>query len=116
MRRNPDATVRVLDDPALAFQENFEGYEAHHLVLEPDTDTPVPLDAATRLVRVSNWHGSARVLVKFEPIGALNDPDAGRLGRAPTTDVPMTEWYPLVTEVVHLRSAAAAEVTVEAFR
>jgi hypothetical protein len=89
--------------------------EASQATLVAGTSTPFTFTAAVEVVRVKNWSTTDRVLVKSSAISSDVDAAASRVGKAPTADVPNSEFYP-VSGTIFLRCAAAAEVTVEGFR
>lgn len=89
--------------------------EAFHTTLVASTSTPFAFSAAVEVVRVKNWDTVNRVLVKSSAISSDTDTGASRIGKAPTADLPNSEFYP-VSGTIHLRSTGTNEVTVEGFR
>jgi len=89
--------------------------EATQATLVAGTSTAFTFSAAVEVVRIKNWSTTDRVLVKSSAISSDTDASASRVGKAPTTDVPNSEFYP-VSGTIYLRCAAAAEVTVEGFK
>lgn len=95
--------------------DDYDSFQAIHQILVASTDTTFVFAQAVRAVRVSNWDTTARVLVKDGPIISDSDAASARIGSAATTNVPGQMWFPFATSTIHLRSAVAAEVTVEGY-
>lgn len=96
-------------------RDDYTGFESFHQTLVLGTDTTITFSSQVRMVRVTNWDSTARILVKNGAITSNTDATASRVGRAPTPDVPNSEVFPITTNSIHIRSALASEVTVEGF-
>lgn len=96
--------VSVVDD--------FTDFQVQHVTLVPSTDTTITFTGQVRFVQVHNWDTGNRLLVKNAAIASDTDAAAARIGRAPAAEVPSKLNLPYRTTSVHLRSAAASEVTV----
>lgn len=108
----------VISEPAILpvhIIDDCESLEAIHQLLEANTDTTFTFTQTVRLVRISNWNISTRILVKDGSITSNTDISAARVGRAYKVDVPRQTWFPFVTNSIHLRSNLASEVTVEGY-
>lgn len=105
----------VSESDPLPVTDKPDTMEAAHVTLVSSTSTPFSFSAEVEVVRVKNWDTSNRVLVKSSAISSDVDAAASRVGKAPTADVPNSEFYP-VSGTIFLRSASASEVTVEGFR
>lgn len=91
------------------------GFEAQHTTLTAGTDTTITFAQPVRVVRLSNFDTTNRVLVKNGAITTNTDAAAARVGIAPTANVPGEDYFPYITTTIHLRSAGASEVTVVGF-
>lgn len=101
----------------LEARDDYAEVSITHLVMDPAEDNVVLLPDDTRLVRVTNWSISQRVLVRFDgPVVDIDDPVAARVGVAPVSNVSNSEVWPVRQTTVHVWAAGGAEVTVEAFR
>ncbi|MGH8897505.1 MAG: hypothetical protein ACRDZ4_10875 [Egibacteraceae bacterium] len=93
----------------------YRAFETQHLTLVASTDTTVSFDPPATAIRVRNWDSANRVLVSLSPIASDSDATASRVGKAPAADIPNISTFPVRTAALHLRSAGASEVTVEAY-
>ena len=93
----------------------YKAFETQHITLVASTDTTVTFDPPVVAIRVRNWDTTARVLVSLTAIASDVDATASRVGKAPAADIPNNSTFPVRTSVLHLRSAAAAEVSVEGY-
>lgn len=112
---SPDDPLPVSESNPLPVTDKPDVMEASHATLIASTSTPFTFSAAVEVVRVKNWDTANRVLVKSSAISSDVEATASRVGFAPTTSVPNSEFYP-VSGTIYLRSAAASEVTVEGFK
>lgn len=71
------STVDPLDD--------FDSFEAIHQTIPPNTDVTVTFAQPVRLLRISNWDISNRILVKDGVIVSNSDGSAARVGKALVT-------------------------------
>lgn len=108
------ATIATIANP-VPVTDKPNVMEAAHATLGASTSTPFTFTAAVEVVRIKNWDTTNRVLVKSSAVSSDADASASRIGKAPAADLPNSEFYP-VSGTIHLRSAGAAEVTVEGFR
>lgn len=104
---NLRGSLRVTDKPDVM--------EASHVTLAASTSTQFTFTSAVEVVRIKNWDTASRVLVKSSAISTDVDATASRVGKAPASDLPNSEFFP-VSGTIFLRSTAASEVTVEGFR
>ncbi len=117
---NPVPVSGPLTDTALRatpvqFQDDFDNFESSHRTLVASTDTTITFSQAVRMVKITNWDTSNRVLVKNGAIASDVDATAARIGKAPATDVPNVKTILITTASIHLRSAAGSEVTIEGY-
>jgi hypothetical protein len=111
------AAVNARTDGVVALEvaDDFTSFEASHQTLVASTDTTITFAQTVRAVQVTNWDTAARVLVKDGAIGSDIDAASARVGKAAAADVPSEVLFPIKTGSIHLRSAAASEVTVVGF-
>lgn len=100
---------------ALDVADDCTSFQAVHLVLVPETDTPIDFTQPVRIVRILNWATNGRVLAKDGSITDSSDATATRVGIAPVPSVPGSRTLPFVTASIHILSPVAAEVTVEGY-
>lgn len=111
----PNSTVRA--DGAIASQvaDDCTSMQCFHQTLVASTDTTITLAQPARIIRVVNWDITNPVLIKDSAISTDVDATATRVGVAPATNVPNTRTFPFLTSTIHLRSAGASVVSIEAF-
>lgn len=93
----------------------FKDFDATHVTLAPSTDTTVTFSRLTEAVRIRNWDTGNRLLVKTSAITSDADATASRVGKAGSADIPTVSVFPVRTTSIHVRSAGASEVTLEAY-
>lgn len=110
-----DAELRATPPPVDPV-DDYDTFEAQHVVLVGSTDTTITFSSAVRLVRISNWDTVNRILAKDGSISSDSDVTAARVGKAPAADVPGQMYFPFATTTIHVRSAVGSEVTVEGYK
>lgn len=98
---------RVVDD--------YDLFEAFHETLVADTPKKFIFTNPSRLIRITNWSTTNRVLVKLSQINDSSDDKAARIGIAGAANIPSSEVWPVRAKSIFLLSSGNAEVTVEAF-
>ena len=68
-----------------------------------------------RLVRVKNESLTATVFVRDGAITSDTPTNAEMVGVAPAINLPTTEYYPLKTTTIHLRSAGTPTISATGF-
>lgn len=96
-------------------RDDYLYHEAQHVTLTPNTDTAISFAQEVELIFVTNWSTTGRVLAKFAVITSNTDASAARVGLAPASDIPNDKPFIRRTTSIHIRSAVAAEVTVEGY-
>lgn len=96
-------------------RDDYLYHEAQHATLSAGIDTTFSFAQEVELIFVTNWSTTGRVLVKYAAIPSNTDAAAARVGLAPANDLPNDKPFIRRTSSIHLRSAVAAEVTVEGY-
>ena len=98
---------------AAAVADDYTNQQNQHVTLTANTDTTITFSPAVRAYKVLNWDIANRVLYSQTAIATNTDATAARVGFAAAVSVPNSSGtIPLTTTTVHVRSAAASEVTV----
>lgn len=96
--------------------QDWTTFEAQHVTLSASTDTTITFASAVRAVQVKNWDVANVVLVKNGAIATDVDASASRVGFAPAANIPNSDWFPIATTTIHIRSAGASICTIEGYR
>lgn len=111
------AEVNARTDGILALEvaDDMTSFETFRQALVASTDTTITFTQPVRLIKVKNESLVSTVFVRDAAIASDTPANAEMVGVAAAANLPNTDWFPIKTTTIHLRSAGTPTVDITGF-